>query len=429
MEPGIVLVLLHYLLLKLPEMEEIAGICLIKDKNRAPEVLKVIEGKQTGEVVAKLKFGLIGGGSGSFIGDVHRKGAQFDDKSQLVAGCFSRSWDVTQETGTKLGIDPSRLYRSFHDMAVAEGQRSDGIDFVIIASPNNTHFEAAKVFLENGIHVMCDKPLTHQVEESEELVRLAKERNLLLGVTYAYSQGTMVRQAREMVRRGDIGEVRVVMAEYAQGWLAEQAEASNKQAAWRTDPKLAGISNCVGDIGSHIEHIVTYITGLKIKRLCARLDAFGHDRSLDTNAHIMLEYEGGAVGSYWASQVAIGRDNSLIVRIHGTKGTIEWDQETPDLLKVALLGQPVQIYSRGNGYLYDEAAAISRIPAGHPEGYYESFANTYSPFLDAVAKLKLGEVLTPQDLDFPNGEDGLTGVKFIHACVKSSQEGSVWVNL
>lgn len=334
------------------------------------------------------------------------------------------------ETGRNLGLDEERLYRSMSEMAVQEGQRSDGIDFVIIAAPNDTHYEAATAFLEQGIHVVCDKPLTHTAEQGEALIRLAAENDCLFAVTYAYSQAPMVHHAREMVRRGDIGEIRVVVAEYSQGWLAEEIEREGqKQASWRTDPKLAGISNCVGDIGSHIEHTAAFITGLEIESLCAKLDAFGEGRSLDTNAHIMLKFKGGAVGSYWASQIAIGRDNGLVVRVHGTKGTIEWEQEAQNYLKVAFLNEPVQILSRGNGYVYENAARLARVPAGHPEGYYESFANTYTAFLKALAKKKAGQELEPADLDFPNLKEGVRGVRFVHACVRSSQQGAVWVDV
>ncbi len=388
----------------------------------------MIEGKQTAGRGPLLTFGMIGGGTGSFIGDVHRKAAVFDGKSQMAAGCFSRSWETTLETGRQLGLPEDRLYKDFTEMAVKEAEREDGIDFVVIATPNYAHYKAAKVFLENGIHVVCDKPVTQRVEEAEELAQLAAEKDLLFAVTYSYSQCPMVRHAREMVRRGDIGDIRVVVAEYSQGWLAEELEKTGqRQAAWRTDPDMAGISNCTGDIGSHIEHTVSYITGLEIDSLCARLDAFGEDRPLDTNSHVMLKFTNGAVGNYWASQVAVGRDNSLIVRIYGTKGGIEWEQEAQNYLKVAMVDGPVQILSRGNGYVYPEGAEWSRLPSGHPEGLYESFANTYNTFLTALAKKLAGEPLTDKDLDFPNIHDGVRGVRYVHKCVESSQKDSSWL--
>lgn len=389
----------------------------------------MIEGKDSRTRSGVLRYGMVGGASGSFIGDVHRKGAVFDGQAELVAGCFSSNYERTVLTGEKLGVGLERLYRDHNEMAEKEAAREDGIDFVIIATPNYAHYAAAKAFLLQGIHVVCDKPLTFTVEEAEELERLAAEQGLLFGVTYVYSQCPTVKQAKLMVERGDIGEIQVVVAEYPQGWLATAVEhEDNKQAAWRTDPKQAGISNCVGDIGSHIENTVSYITGLEIDELCARLDAFGgENRSLDTNAHILVKYKNGAIGNYWCSQVAIGYDNGLTVRVFGTKGSLEWKQESSNYLKVTKLGEPPQMYSRGNGYFYPEAAGMVRIPAGHAEGYYEMFANTYLKFTSALLKLKQGLELSPEDLDFADARDGVRGVKFIHKCVESSKQGATWV--
>ncbi len=378
-----------------------------------------------------LSYGMVGGGIGSFIGDVHRKAAAFDGKAKLVAGCFSRDFANTQQTGADLSIEPDRLYQSYAEMAEAEGARADGIDFVSIVTPNNTHYPVAKAFLEHNINVVCDKPLTFTPAEAAELADLAQAKGLLFCVTYTYSGYPMVKQAREMVRQGCIGEVRTVVAEYPQGWLATPVEKSgaNRQAAWRTDPLQSGRSNCVGDIGSHIENTVAYITGLKIKSLCAKLDIFGEGRSLDDNASILVQYDTGATGVYWASQVAIGHDNGLKVRIYGTKGSIEWEQENPNYLRVALIDQPALIYTRGGGYLYPAAAELNRIPAGHPEGYYEAFANIYTAFSKALLKKKAGLELTAKDLDFPDAVAGLAGVIFINKCVDSSNAGSVWVDL
>lgn len=312
-------------------------------------------------------------------------------------------------------------------MAEKEGARADGIDFVVIASPNYAHYAAAKAFLLQGIHVVCDKPLTFTVEEAEELMTLAEERGLLFCVTYAYSQSATVKQAQMMVKNGDIGEIRMVAAEYPMGWLAADVENEGNK-PWRLDPKISGISNCVGDIGTHIENTVSYITGLEIDELSARLDNFGgQDRLLDTNAMIMVKYKNGAVGQYWCSQVAIGYDNALSVRIFGTKGSLEWRQEEPDYLYVAKIGKPLQKWSRGNDYFYPEAQKLSRLSSGHPEGYYEVFANIYLKFITALQKLKQGIKLTEEDLDFPNVRAGVDGVKFVHRCVESSKQGSVWV--
>jgi len=390
----------------------------------------VIEGKDAGFDGKRVRYGMVGGGQGAFIGDVHRKAAGFEEKAQLVAGVFSRDYQNTLATGQSLGIDPARLYRSFEEMARQEAAREDGIDFVSIVTPNYAHYSVAKAFLENGIHVVCDKPFTFKVEEAEELARIAGAKDLLIGITYTYSGYPMVKHAREMVRRGEIGDIRVVSAQYFQGWLATSLEATGqKQAAWRTDPKQAGVSNCVGDIGSHIEHIVSYVTGMRIASLCANLDIFGENRELDDNAEILVRYDNGASGAYHSSQVAIGHDNDLRVRIFGTKGSIEWAQENPNYLRVAYLGQPVQVLSRGEGYMYPQAARFSRIPSGHPEGYYEAFANIYSAFINALLKKKAGQTLSAEDLDFPGAEAGITGVRFINKCVESSKKGSVWVSL
>lgn len=378
-------------------------------------------------MVDVLRFGMVGGGLGSYIGQVHRKGATFDEQARLVAGSFSRDFQRTLQTGQRLGLDRERLYRDHNEMAEQEAAREDGIDYVIICSPNRAHYAAAKAFLERGIHVVCDKPLTVTVEEAEELAQLAQEKGLLFAVSYAYAQCPAVKQAQLMVQNGDIGEIQVVMAEYPMGWLAAPVEQEG-EVPWRTDPKQSGISNCVGDIGTHIENTVAYITGLEIEELCARLDNFGGDnRPLDTNAHVLVKYKSGAVGNYWCSQVAIGYDNPLKVRIFGTKGTIEWCQEFPNHLRVAKLGQPPQMLAKGQEYFYPQANELARLGAGHPEGYYEAFANFYRAFNGALLKHKQGLELTSEDLDFPDVFAGLRGVKFIHRCVESSKRGSVWV--
>lgn len=389
----------------------------------------MIESSKTGKTRSKLQYGMVGGGQGAFIGDVHRKTAQFDGKTQIVAGCFSRDYQNTLETGTMLGIDEGRLYKTFEEMAEAEGKREDGIDFVIIVTPNNLHFPIAKAFLEQGIHVVCDKPLTPEVEQAEELAKIAKEKGLLFCVTYTYTGYPMVKHAREMIKRGDIGEIRFINAEYPQDWLATPLEKTGqKQASWRTDPAQTGKSNCVGDIGSHTENLAGYLTGLKITSLCARLDRFVEGRVLDDNATIMVAYDTGAKGVYWTSQIAVGHDNDLKIRIYGTKGSIAWSQENPNYLKVAYIGKPTETLSRGRDELYPPAAGYSRVPGGHPEGYFEAFANIYLTFVNALFKRKVGEALTEADLDFPTLEEGIQGVKFISKCVESSQRGAVWID-
>jgi predicted dehydrogenase len=375
-----------------------------------------------------LRYGMVGGGQGSFIGDVHRRSADFDGNAVLVAGCFSRSYENSKQTGEALSLEPQRIYRDYREMAEKEAQREDCIEFVSIVTPNASHYQIARAFLDKGIHVVCDKPMTTELKDAEELVRLTERRGLLFAVTYVYSGYPMMKQARQIVKRGDIGEIRVVVAEYPQDWLATEVEKKgNKQAAWRTDPAESGASNCIGDIGSHIEHSVSYISGLKIKELCASMDIFGKGRKLDDNASILLRYTTGATGVYWCSQVAIGNDNGLRVRIFGTKGSLEFAQEQPNYLKLALLGKPVQTLSRGCDYLYPEAAKISRIPSGHPEGYYEAFANLYTAFAGAAVKKKAGQPLGEKDLDFPGVAEGAQGVRFITRCVESSRNNSSWI--
>ncbi|MCL2494569.1 MAG: Gfo/Idh/MocA family oxidoreductase [Oscillospiraceae bacterium] len=387
----------------------------------------MIESSKLSSSQGVLRYGMVGGGAGAFIGDVHRKTAAFDGKCALAAGAFSRDFDVTKQTGIELGLDEDRLYPDFAAMAEKEAAREDGIDFAVIAAPNYIHFEAAKAFLESGIHVVCEKPFTFTLEQAIDLKRIAENKGLLLCVMYSYSGYPMLRQARAMARAGEIGEVLMVMGEYPQDWLIEVIEGEQRQAAWRTDQAMAGVSNCTGDIGSHIENTAAFVTGLKIKRLLARLDIVGQGRTLDTNSAVLLEYESGATGMYWSSQVAIGNDNALTLRVYGTKGSIEWEQEYPNVLRFTRAGEPTRTLNRGHGYLHP--AAASRLPSGHSEGYHEAFANIYSRFADALLKLQSGEALTAEELDFPNADDGIEGVKFIHACVESSKKDSQWVEL
>ncbi len=389
----------------------------------------MIEGKKTKERASQLTYGMIGGGKGAFIGDVHRKAVAMDGKAELVAGCFSQSFENTLATGEAWGIaDKSRLYKNYQEMLAAEGRRKDKIDFVVIVTPNNTHYPIARLAIENGIHVVCDKPLTTTGREAEELVRLARDKGILFGVTYTYTGYPIVKHMRQMVRTGDLGEIRFVSAEYPQEWLATPLEKTGqKQAAWRTDPKYSGASNCVGDIGSHIENMVTYVTGLEIKSLLARLDIFVEGRRLDDNASILVNYKSGAKGMYWSSQIAIGHDNGLRIRVYGTKASLEWCQENPNYCRVSYLDRPSEVISRGRDKMYPQAQAYSRVPSGHPEGYFEAFANIYSAYLDALSQRLSGGAVLSADFDFPSVEEGLRGVKFIEKCVESSRKGAVWV--
>ncbi|MBN2050230.1 MAG: Gfo/Idh/MocA family oxidoreductase [Spirochaetales bacterium] len=377
----------------------------------------------------KLTYGMVGGGPGAFIGDVHRKAIGLDGKAVLSAGCFSQSFPLTLEAGKKLGLEEERLYRSYTEMAEAEAKRRDGIDFVSITTPNNTHYPIAKAFLEQGFHVVCDKPLTTNYDEALKLEKLAKAKGLLFAVTYTYTGYPAVKQAREMIKNGEIGDIRFIHGEYSQEWLAEPVEQdpSNKQAVWRTDPKTSGISNCVGDIGSHVENMISYVTGLEIDEVSARLDKMVDGRKLDDNAVIMVNYKGGPRGVFWCSQIAWGHDNDLSFRIYGSKGSISWRQENPNYLKIVKKGESLTIISRGRDAYYDHPASYIRIPAGHPEGYFEAFANIYSSFITALEIKKSGGEPSMEQLDFPTPVDGAKGVHFIEKCVESSDKKSAWV--
>jgi predicted dehydrogenase len=376
-----------------------------------------------------ISYGMVGGGSGAFIGDVHRKAIRLDGLATLRAGCFSRDTVKSKVFGTELGVAPERLYSNYLEMAEQESKRKDGISFVVCVTPNVSHYEVCKAFLTKGINVVCDKPLTWTIEQSKELVRICKEKNLLFGITYTYSGYPAVKQMRQMVAEGVLGKIKFVNGEYPQGWLGSPIDEKSKLAPWRMDPKVAGISNCLGDIGSHIENLVANITGLKIESVCARLDTIVEGRTLDDNASVMVEFKGGAKGLYWSSQIAFGNDNGLRVRIYGEKGGLEWFQEDPDHFLYTPSDGPQQRWSRGRDAFCENAQSYSRIPAGHPEGLFEAFANIYKAYILALAKKMSGKQLVPADLDFPSIEMGLEGVVFINKCVESSKKGSTWVTL
>lgn len=389
----------------------------------------MIEGQDAGKAPPPLRYGMIGGGREAFIGDVHRKAIALDGLAELAAGCFSRDHANTLATGKGLGLDSERLYADWREMLAVEGRKKNGIDFVVIVTPNNTHFPMARAALENGIHVVCDKPLCTSIRDGEELAGLAAEKDRMFCVTYTYTGYPIVKNMRDLIAAGELGSIRFVNAEYPQDWLATPLEKTGqKQSAWRADPAQSGASNCVGDIGSHIENMVSYLTGLEIARLCARLDTFVPGRKLDDNASILLDYQGGARGLYWSSQVAVGHDNGLRVRIYGDRSSLEWHQENPNTFRVSHLGKPAEILSRGRDAMSRRAEAVSRIPAGHPEGYFEAFANIYRTFISALGKKLSGMDLTEDDLDFPTLDDGIRGVRFIEKCVESSSRDAAWVD-
>jgi predicted dehydrogenase len=377
----------------------------------------------------RLCYGMVGGGFGSFIGEVHRIAVRMNNNIDLAAGSFSSNYENSLKTGESLGLKKERIYKDYNEMAERESKREDGIDFVSIVTPNHLHYPVAKKFLESGINVVCEKPLVFEPQQAEELLEIAKEKDLILAVTYTYIGYPMVKEARELVKEGVIGKIRFVYGEYSQDWLASKVEGENKQASWRVDPRRAGKSNVVGDIGTHIENVVSFITGLKIKSLCANLDTFVEGRELDDNAEILLKFENNATGIFWCSQIAIGHDNDLKIRIYGDKGSVEWEQENPNQLKLTKLNGNTQIISRGRAELHPKAQIYSRLPSGHPEGYFEAMSNIYSSIYSVLLKKKAGEKIESKDFDFPTGKDGLNGVVFVNKCVESSKNFNSWVEL
>lgn len=387
-----------------------------------------IEGK-TEARTAKIRLGMVGGGSGAFIGGVHRMAARIDDHFELVAGALSSTAEKSLASGRELGLDPERCYGSFEEMAEREAARPDGIEAVSIVTPNNLHYPAAKAFLERGIHVICDKPLTSNLEDARKLKEVADKSKALFVLTHNYTGYPMVRQAREMVAAGLLGAVRVVQAEYAQDWLTEAVEQTGaKQAVWRTDPKQAGAGGSTGDIGTHAYNLACFVSGLRLDSLAADLDSFVEGRRVDDNAHVMLRFEGGAKGMLWCSQVAPGNENGLRLRVYGTKGGLEWAQENPNHLWFTPFGDEKRLITRNGAGAGASAARVSRIPAGHPEGYLEAFATIYSEAALAINASKSGKAVDPA-VTFPTIDDGVKGVAFVEACVASSKGNGAWVKV
>ncbi len=372
---------------------------------------------------------MIGGGRGAFIGAVHRIAAIMDGRAELVAGAFSSDAARSRDSGADLFLDPSRVYGSYLEMAAKEkAMPADRrLDFVIIVTPNHQHFPPAKAFLEAGFNVVCDKPVTLNLAEAKALRKIVAKTKKVFVLTHNYTGNAMVKQARAMVRAGELGDIRKVVVEYPQGWLFNRLEASGqKQAAWRTDPKRSGAAGCMGDIGTHAENLAHYITGLEISELCADLSTFVPGRALDDDGNVLLRFKGGAKGILHASQISVGEENNLNIRIYGTKAGLEWHQEHPNELWVKFPDRPAQLWRRGNGYVGDAAKRASRIPAGHPEGYLEAFGNLYAEAFRAISAEVQGQTL-PKDLDFPTIDDGVYGMAFIETLVKSSHAGARWV--
>lgn len=377
----------------------------------------------------KLRFGMIGGGQGAFIGAVHRIAALMDGKAELVAGAFSSDPARSKASGADLYVSPARTYGSYKEMIQIEALMPKGrrLDFVTIVTPNDQHFEPAKLLLENGFNVVCDKPVTFNLGQAKELQKIIARTRKVFALTHNYTGNAMVKQARALVRQGKLGAIRKVIVEYPQGWLATRLEASGqKQAAWRTDPKRSGAAGSMGDIGTHAENLARYITGLRIKELCADLTSFVKGRRLDDDGNVLLRFKGGAKGVLMASQVCIGDENNFNIRVYGEKAALEWYQERPGELIVKYPDRPREIWRIGNGYNCVSAQRASRIPPGHPEGYLEAFANVYREAFRAIAAEVEGRKL-PSDLDFPDIIDGLDGMIFIETVVKSSRLGGRWV--
>jgi len=379
-------------------------------------------------------MGMVGGGKGAFIGAVHRMAANLDGHIELVCGAFSSDPQKSIISGQELYLSESRCYPSFHKMIEEEAKLPDGVkmDFVSIVTPNHMHFLPAKLAIENGFSVIVDKPLAFSLEEAEQLQQIVNTTKLPFALTYTYSGYPMVKQAKVMIQNGEIGTVRKVMVEYPQGWLTEKIEDTNqKQAAWRSDPSKAGISNCFGDIGTHCAHLVEYVSGLKIEKVLSKLTSVVQGRLLDDDANVFLELENGVNGVLSASQVATGHENDLMIRIYGEKGGIEWRNRDLNTLKVMLHGQPTKEFRTGtdNNYLSNAALVHSRTPSGHPEGYIEAFANIYRNFAFAVQQSRNGQAVDQTIFDYPTIENGVKGMAMVEAVVQSSKENNAWVKV
>jgi predicted dehydrogenase len=376
----------------------------------------------------RLRLGMVGGGPGAFIGAVHRIAARLDDRYELVAAALSSNAEKSLSGASELHI--SRAYRSFEEMASAESQRPDGIEVVAIVTPNHLHHSVAKRFLESGIHVICDKPLTTTIEDAVDLAQTVKRTGLVFGLTHNYTGHPMVRQAREMMLAGELGRIRVIQVEYAQEWLSTPLEnTGHKQAEWRTDPARSGPGGSLGDIGTHAFNLACFVTGLSCEHVAADVSTFVQGRSVDDNVQVMMRFSKGAKGGLWASQVAPGNENNLRLRVYGEEGSVEWRQENPNELAFALLGQPIRTIRRGSAGTGRAATHATRVPSGHPEGYLEAFAQLYTDLAEQISARREKRLPNPDSLLVPGVADGVDGVRFIHAALESSRQGSAWVSI
>ncbi len=380
----------------------------------------------------KIRMGMVGGGIGAFIGGVHRMAAALDGEIELVCGAFSSNPERSKASGEELHLPANRVYGSYAEMIKAEKKLPLGerMDFVSIVTPNHVHYGPAKMALDNGFHVICDKPLCFNMREAKTLQSTVEKTGLIFALTHNYTGYPMVKQAKAMVKHGDLGKIRKVVVEYPQGWLSTKLEDSDqKQAAWRTDPKRSGVAGAIGDIGTHAENLAEYITGLEISELCADLSTFVDGRLLDDDGNILLRFNNGAKGVLHASQISAGEENALNIRVYGEKGGIEWHQMEPNTLITKWLDKPMQILRTGGEGLYPESTENTRIPAGHPEGYLEAFATIYKNFAKCIRARIDGTKVDPMFEDFPTVADGVRGMEFVNKVVKSSQKGAKWIKL
>lgn len=377
----------------------------------------------------KIKLGMVGGGEGAFIGEVHRIAARMDERFHLCAGALCSDPERSLKSALDLGLPEDRSYSDYKEMAISESQRDDGINFVSIVTPNHLHHPIAKAFLEVGINVICDKPMTMNSEEAQELIDISESSDLIFAVTYNYSGYPLIREAREIIKKGDLGSIRIIKVEYIQDWLTEPIEnTGQKQASWRVDPKKSGIGGSIGDIGTHAFHLAHFVTQQLPNKISADLSCFVEGRELDDNAHILMRYESGAKGMIWSSQVAPGNENNLKIQIYGEKGGLIWQQENPNELILNLLNQPSRRLTRGSSFVGDQSARLTRIPAGHPEGYLEGFANIYREVADEFSAKISGKPIS-KDILYPTSKEGLYGVSFIEAAIESNSKDSVWTDL
>ena len=388
-----------------------------------------IEGRSDARTGDRIRLGMVGGGEGAFIGAVHRIASRIDDAYELVAGALSASPEKARRSGEALGLAADRVYDDYASMAKAEAARADGIEAVAIVTPNHMHAGPAIAFLEAGVHVICDKPLTVSLAEAKRMQAAVAKSGRIFALTHNYTGYPLVRRMREMVQGGDLGTLRLVQVEYAQDWLTGPTEKTgHKGAEWRTDPARSGAGGALGDIGTHAFNLADFVTGLDLAELSADLTSFGEGRRLDDNVQIAMRYAGGARGALWASQVAPGNENGLMLRVYGTKGGLLWRQENPNQLFWSPLDEPTRVLTRGGPGSGEAAGRVTRVPPGHPEGYLEGFANVYSEVARAIKAARAGEK-APEGVAFPTIEDGVKGLAFIEAAVQSSRANGQWVKL